>query len=70
MMNTLSCRAKDNIAPTDMATLFSVIYGHNVPSYVSGIAANATSGVYGTFSMCNPVEKLLGFERVLPDVWI
>lgn len=58
MISTLSCRAKDNIAPADMANLFGTIYGYNVASYVSGITVNATSGVYGTFSMCNPGEKL------------
>jgi hypothetical protein len=57
MVKSLTCVAKSSINPNDMGDLFNTVYGFG-SSVVAGIAANATTGTYGAYGMCNSLEQL------------
>jgi hypothetical protein len=57
MMSSLSCTAKSSIDNTTFGDHFSYVCGQD-PASCTGILANATTGVYGAYSMCTPLQKL------------
>lgn len=57
MTKALSCVASDNVQPTDYDGLFGTVCGL-VDGVCAGIAANATTGKYGAYGMCNAKEQL------------
>ncbi|POS83237.1 hypothetical protein EPUL_005790, partial [Erysiphe pulchra] len=57
MMSSLSCTAKPGLSSNETATLFSSVCGLNSKACV-GISTNASTGVYGAYSMCLPNQQL------------
>ncbi|KAH8819574.1 Glucanosyltransferase-domain-containing protein [Xylogone sp. PMI_703] len=57
MLSSLSCVSAPGLPGDETATLFGIVCGLDSSACV-GIAANATSGVYGAYSMCQPTQKL------------
>jgi hypothetical protein len=58
MVRSLSCVAnEDDIDEDDIGDLFGTVCGMG-EEICAGISANATSGAYGAYSMCNPIEQL------------
>ncbi|KAI7976421.1 hypothetical protein EIK77_000878 [Talaromyces pinophilus] len=58
MAKSLTCVVSDSVSSSDYGDLFDLIYGFGVSDYVSGIQTNATSGVYGAYSMCALKDQL------------
>ena len=57
MVSSLSCVASTGLSGNDTATLFSSVCGLD-GNACKGISANATTGVYGAYSMCNSYQQL------------
>jgi len=57
MVSSLSCIANTGISGNESATLFSTVCGLD-NSACDGITANATTGVYGAYSMCDAYSQL------------
>lgn len=57
MYNTLSCVPKSGLSSDKYGDIFDYICG-NKPEACEGINGNVTTGVYGSFSMCNSEQKL------------
>jgi len=57
MVSSLSCVANTGLSGNDTATLFSSVCGMD-KNACNGITANATTGVYGAYSMCDPYSQL------------
>lgn len=57
MQASLSCVRASGLATKDYGDIFNFICGHN-PGVCAGINGNATSGVYGAYSMCDDGAKL------------
>ena len=57
MVSSLSCVANTGLSGNDTVSLFSSVCGMD-PSACNGITANATTGVYGAYSMCLPTQQL------------
>ncbi|KAL1838482.1 hypothetical protein VTJ49DRAFT_2620 [Mycothermus thermophilus] len=57
MFSTLACVPADNLKEKDYGEIFGYICG-TAPEACVGIGANATTGVYGAYSMCNAREQL------------
>ncbi|KAK3077518.1 hypothetical protein LTR53_020678, partial [Teratosphaeriaceae sp. CCFEE 6253] len=57
MYNTLGCVVAPATSEGDFGTLFGTVcgYGDNI---CAGIAANASTGTYGAYGMCNATEQL------------
>lgn len=58
MFNSLTCAPKSDISAEDVGELFGTVCGLGDGSQCDGIAANASTGDYGAYSMCNSTEKL------------
>lgn len=58
MTASLSCAAKSDISSDTLTKTFALVCGYSNGQYCKGIASNGTSGVYGAYSMCNPVDQL------------
>lgn len=58
MFNSLTCAPKSDISAEDIGELFGTVCGLGDGSQCDGIAANASTGDYGAYSMCNSTEKL------------
>lgn len=56
MMDSLSCVASDDLKDKELKNLFGTVCGYG--DSCVGINADATKGIYGAYSMCNPKEKL------------
>jgi 1,3-beta-glucanosyltransferase GAS1 len=56
MFNALTCRP-NNVATDDIGELFGVVCGLG-DGTCDGITANATTGDYGAYGMCNPQQQL------------
>lgn len=58
MVSNLTCVAKSTLSSDSIETQFNYIcdpkQGHNC----LGVTANASTGVYGAYSMCNATERL------------
>jgi 1,3-beta-glucanosyltransferase GAS1 len=57
MVKALSCVASPNVQETEYNDLFGTVCGL-VDGVCGGIAANATTGTYGAYGMCNAKEQL------------
>lgn len=57
MQASLSCVRSSGLATKDYGDIFNFICGNN-PAVCAGINGNATSGVYGAYSMCDDGAKL------------
>lgn len=55
MVSALSCVTSSKVKETDAGKLFSYICAN---ADCSGINANGTTGEYGAYSMCSPLERL------------
>ena len=58
MMSNLTCVAKSGISDDDIEANFGYLCDPGNGDYCSGINANATTGKYGSYSMCNSTERL------------
>lgn len=58
MVANLTCVAKPDISSSDTQTNLDYLCGPGVGDYCAGITPNATTGKYGSYSMCNATEKL------------
>lgn len=58
MYNSLTCVVKSSVSSDDYGDLFSTVCGLDSGKACLGIAANATLGDYGAYSMCNSTEQL------------
>ena len=58
MMTNLTCVAKSDINPDDIQTNFDFLCDPSEGHYCAGVTPNATTGVYGSYSMCNATERL------------
>lgn len=57
MYNSLSCVASSDIDSDAYGDLYGYICGED-DTYCAGVLTNATSGVYGAYSMCNSTQML------------
>jgi hypothetical protein len=57
MVKSLTCVPKAGLSGNETADLFSTVCGLD-KNACAGINANATLGVYGAYSMCDPYSKL------------
>lgn len=57
MVSSLSCVVKSGLQDTEIASLFGTVCGY-AGSPCAGVSHNATTGVYGPYSMCNSTEQL------------
>ncbi|KAG6006378.1 hypothetical protein E4U21_007109 [Claviceps maximensis] len=57
MVQAASCVPSSTLAESSFGDIFGFICGKDA-SYCAGIMGNATSGTYGTFSMCTNKQKL------------
>jgi hypothetical protein len=57
MMSSLSCQANTGLSGNETATLFDYVCGLDSAA-CSGISKNATTGVYGAYSMCSAYQQL------------
>jgi len=59
MYNSLSCVPANSVTSDDYGALFGTVCGLGASKGVcNGIAANATTGTYGAYGMCNATEQL------------
>jgi hypothetical protein len=59
MYNSLSCVPANSVSPSAYGDLFGTVCGLGASKNVcAGIAANASSGTYGAYGMCNATEQL------------
>jgi hypothetical protein len=56
MFDALTCKP-NNVATDDIGDLFGVVCGL-ADGVCDGITANATTGTYGAYGMCNPEQQL------------
>jgi hypothetical protein len=57
MVSSLACIANTGLSGNETATLFSTVCGLD-SSACDGITANATTGTYGAYSMCDAYSQL------------
>lgn len=57
MVQSLACTAEESVKPKTIALHFGYICGEGGTD-CTAISANGTSGVYGPYSMCSPIEQL------------
>lgn len=57
MYNSLTCVGADDIESSAYSEIYGYICGEDA-SYCAGVLTNATSGVYGAYSMCTSVQML------------
>ncbi|KAM0694193.1 hypothetical protein Q7P36_006320 [Cladosporium allicinum] len=58
MYNSLTCAPNADLDAESVGELFGTVCGLGDGSQCDGIAANASTGDYGAYSMCNATEKL------------
>ncbi|KAK4924673.1 1,3-beta-glucanosyltransferase gel3 [Elasticomyces elasticus] len=57
MYDSLTCVVKSSVSPSDYGSLFGQVCGLGA-AVCAGIQANATTGKYGAYGMCNATEQL------------
>jgi len=63
MVSSLSCVASTGLSGNETAELFNTVCGLDKSS-CNGISADATTGIYGAYSMCEPYQQLsFAFNR-------
>lgn len=58
MVSNLTCVAKSTLSSDSIETQFNYICDPSQGHYCLGVIANASTGVYGAYSMCNATERL------------
>ncbi|KAL9033587.1 MAG: hypothetical protein Q9214_007443 [Letrouitia sp. 1 TL-2023] len=58
MVQNLTCVADSNIGDDDIKKNFDFLCDPKNGDYCSGINTNATTGVYGAYSMCSPSQRI------------
>ncbi|KAL4920322.1 Glucanosyltransferase-domain-containing protein [Aspergillus aurantiobrunneus] len=58
MVKSLSCVAKSDISGKQLSSTFGTVCGYEGGKYCEGVSANATTGVYGAYSVCTPEQQL------------
>lgn len=58
MVQNLTCVADSDISEDDIKDNFDFICDPKNGDYCSGINTNATTGVYGAYSMCSPSQRI------------
>lgn len=58
MMQNLTCKAADDISDDDVKTQFDYICNPKLGDFCSGVTADAGTGTYGAYSMCDAVQRL------------
>ena len=58
MVSNLTCVAKSTLSSNDIESQFNYICASSQGNNCLGITANASTGVYGAYSMCNDTERL------------
>ena len=58
MLQNLTCVANSDIDDNDIQTNFDFLCDPSNGNYCSGVTANATTGVYGAYSMCSASQRL------------
>lgn len=58
MFNSLTCAPNSDLDAKSVGELFGTVCGLGDGTQCDGIAANATTGDYGAYSMCNSTEQL------------
>lgn len=58
MVSNLTCVAKSSLSSDSIQDQFNYICDPAQGHYCGGILANASTGVYGAFSMCNETQRL------------
>jgi hypothetical protein len=58
MFNSITCAPNADISADSIGELFGTVCGLGDGAQCDGIAANATTGDFGAYSMCNSTEKL------------
>lgn len=57
MYNSLSCVGSSDLESSGYSSIYGYICGED-ESYCAGVSTNATTGVYGAYSMCNSTQML------------
>lgn len=57
MYDSLSCVGSSSLNGSSYGEIYGIVCGED-ESYCAGVTANATSGVYGTYSMCNSTQMI------------
>jgi len=58
MYKSITCVPSSNLDGDAVSSLFATVCGLGDGSQCNGITANASTGVYGAYSMCNATEQL------------
>ena len=58
MVSSLTCVAKSSLSPSDIQTQFAYICDPAQGNNCAGILGNGTTGKYGTYSMCEDIDRL------------
>ncbi|KAL4780251.1 Glucanosyltransferase-domain-containing protein [Aspergillus varians] len=58
MEKSLTCVAKSDISGKKLSSTFSTVCGYEDGKFCEGVNGNATTGVYGAYSVCTPEQQL------------
>jgi len=58
MVQNLTCVAKSSLDSATIEKQFGIVCGPDLGSNCGGIHANASTGAYGAYSMCNATQRL------------
>lgn len=58
MYNASTCVPSSHANTSEFGTLFNYVCGIQGKDYCNGITSNGSTGMYGKYSFCNPVQQL------------